>query len=214
LPARGDSAQGDWDAGNKAIATPDLRGRSPVGLDTMGTAAANRLTGIAFAGGSAAVVGGFGGFSTIALAETHIPSHTHTGGGTTSGDSNNHTHSGQTAGFNANHQHLIDGWTDAGGGTHEHTYDRTDGSGPKWIQGGASSARESVAHSTYGGGAHQHHMSFWSGWANTDHSHAFTTGGVSEVHTHSYSFTTTAYGGSAAHENVPPFYLVTWYLKL
>lgn len=40
---RGASAAADW-AANKTITLPDLRGRVPVGLDTMGAAAAGRLT--------------------------------------------------------------------------------------------------------------------------------------------------------------------------
>lgn len=75
---RGGSAAADW-AANKAIATPDLRGRSPFGLDDMGNASASRLTGGTFAVGDGTTAGSHGGAATHTLSETQLPAHTHTG---------------------------------------------------------------------------------------------------------------------------------------
>lgn len=106
--------------------------------------------------------------------------HTHTGGGTTSADSNDHTHtfSGTTAAMNQNaaHSHSVNQisyWT------------TNSGSG---VGGGGAFG---VAGTT----------SITVNPTNTDHAHAYsgTTSGVNAGHNHSYSFTTN--GGSADNAN-------------
>lgn len=75
---RGANALDDWNA-NKAIATPDLRGRGVFGVDTMGAAApAGRLT-------TASVVlpndvGLTGGVETVTLTAAQLPVHAHSVG--------------------------------------------------------------------------------------------------------------------------------------
>ena len=65
---RGASAAADF-AANKTIALPDLRGRAPFGLDSMGSTDSTRI-GVDTAGGSA-------GASTYVIAEASLPAHTH-----------------------------------------------------------------------------------------------------------------------------------------
>ena len=64
---RGASAAADW-AGNKSIATPDLRGRAVAGRDNLNGAARNLVTAAA-----ADTMGGVTGTETVTLAETHLP---------------------------------------------------------------------------------------------------------------------------------------------
>lgn len=75
LSTRGASAAVDF-AANKAIATPDKRGRASVGKDNLGGTAANRLT----TGGSGidgTVIGSGGGLQIVTLTQTEMPVHTH-----------------------------------------------------------------------------------------------------------------------------------------
>lgn len=51
---------------------PDLRGRSPLGLDNLGGTSANRVLAVA-----ADSLGGAGGAEDVVLAESQIPSHSH-----------------------------------------------------------------------------------------------------------------------------------------
>jgi microcystin-dependent protein len=97
---RGNSSAADW-AALKTISTPDLRGRSPMGVDRMGnsSAAAGRLT-FTFVTQPDSL-GWFIGSQSATLTTAQLPSHTHSfsGSGTTSGQSADHTHNpvpGQT----------------------------------------------------------------------------------------------------------------------
>lgn len=65
---RGGTAAADW-AANKKIATPDMRGRAPFGLDDMANSAAGRIS------GGTSVVGG--GSATTTLVTGNLPAHTH-----------------------------------------------------------------------------------------------------------------------------------------
>ena len=85
---RGASAAADFSA-NKTITLPDLRGRAPVGLDTMGNSAGSNFTGITFDLGSATVPGSKAGANTKTLALENLPSHTHTG---TTSSNGSHAH--------------------------------------------------------------------------------------------------------------------------
>jgi microcystin-dependent protein len=81
LGGRGGSAAADW-AANKQITLPDYRGRTMVGLDTMGNIAANVLaevTDLSWSGGEAKHL----------LTTSELPSHSHTGNTNTDGA---HTH--------------------------------------------------------------------------------------------------------------------------
>jgi len=81
LPTRGANATDDWAAG-KAIALPDLRGRSLYGLDmvggTTGSAASDRLLGVSFpGGGSEDYTGSRLGLALRTLTAAQMPAHTH-----------------------------------------------------------------------------------------------------------------------------------------
>ena len=80
---RGASASADW-AANKVIATLDMRGRGPFGLDDMGNTAAGVI-----ASGTSAASGG--GAETVTLAQANLPNVTLSISGTTS-TNGAHTH--------------------------------------------------------------------------------------------------------------------------
>jgi microcystin-dependent protein len=77
---------------NTTFTLPDMRGRCPIGVGT-----GNSLT--------ARTLGSNVGAETATLAETNLPSHTHTA--TVGTQSANHTHTGTSGGVSANHTH---GW--------------------------------------------------------------------------------------------------------
>jgi len=93
---RGASAAADW-AANKPIGTPDKRGRSPIGLDTMGNSAANRFTSVPFTLGDASTAGSLGGESSHIITVDEMPQHNH--GGLTGGQTADHTHTVASATF-------------------------------------------------------------------------------------------------------------------
>lgn len=79
LTTRGASPDADF-AANKALATPDMRGRGVIGCDTMGGAVTSRLSGVPFSIGNATLPGSFCGenFHTLTVAE--LANHFHTAG--------------------------------------------------------------------------------------------------------------------------------------
>jgi len=103
LPSKGTGAQADWDAGNKTLVLPDLRGRSLAGVDGMGNIVgnANRLTAQWWGGGNPGgtggpgtpsnVVGNAGGTEDYTLFDQNVPQHKHSG--TTDNEQTKHTHS-------------------------------------------------------------------------------------------------------------------------
>jgi len=231
LPSRGSTAQGDWDGG-KAIRTPDLMGRFPVGMDAMGAAAKNRLAGITFAAGDQLKVGSYGGavpIKTLTLAEMPTHNHgitdaTHSHSGTTSGHSNDHVHyvTGLTDVDDRDHTHYISGYTDVQG-QHTHTYSRYSESGSKTHQGGASFARENVDYNTGANGAHQHTINFWSGGRSTGHHHGFSawSGGTNQDHTHviwtdarASNITVNNAGSGTAWQLMAPYIQLCFHIKL
>lgn len=95
---RGASAAADW-AANKRIATPDLRGKAPFGLDDMGNSAAGIITG-------GTTPGAAGGDQNQTLATGNLPAHTHGVGTLATASAGSHTHTvsrrnGTGAGFDA-----------------------------------------------------------------------------------------------------------------
>lgn len=69
--ARGTSATADWFL-NRYLPLPDLRGRVPVGPDSLGGSAANRIT-----GAWADSIGGNAGEENHTLTQAELPAHTH-----------------------------------------------------------------------------------------------------------------------------------------
>lgn len=133
---RGASAAADF-AAHKTIALPDMRGRSPFGLDDMGNSAASRL-GSVISGQT--TNGSSGGSETVTLAASHIPAHTHGFSGTTSSNGA-HTHTplgggnfqvstasgGGIAGGGTNNSTPVA--TTSSDGAHTHTYSGTTDNG-------------------------------------------------------------------------------------
>jgi microcystin-dependent protein len=74
---RGANAAADF-AANKTLTLPDLRGRAPFGLDTMGVLPAGRFNAVVpFPVGSATTPGSVAGANHVTLDSTMIPTHTH-----------------------------------------------------------------------------------------------------------------------------------------
>lgn len=194
-----------WALCDGASGRPDLRNRFIVGA------------------GSGYAVGATGGADTVTLTADNMPSHTHSisGSGTTSGQSNDHSHSGTTGSENQNHTHGVSGTT-GGGGAHSHSM--PDGG---WGQagqdnGGITGASgpnqygQRGAQGTNGVGDHTHFFSVNSGGISNNHQHGFSTGGVSANHTHTWSFSGTsgATGSGTAHENRPPYFALAYIIKV
>ena len=267
---RGLTAAADW-AANKQLTLPDMRCRTPFGIDGMGGSATGRLTGATFTFGNAGQLGAYGGESVHVMVTAELPSHTHTG---TTSTQAAHTHTGTTAVSGAaavnavtdaqgSHQHggstaaagshTHGGATDTqgahshGGATgtdspdHAHGYTAPGGAvgvgpgnAPYSVSGppagsttGGATARH--AHGISADGNHAHNLSIngvgdhvhgitWDG----SHQHNVTVSLIAHQHTfvtdpaaaHAHSFTSDATGGGAAHNTMPPFMLVTFYLVL
>ena len=89
---RGGSAASDW-AANKTIALPDARSRTLVALGTMGNTAAGIIdASLLDDSATADTLGAKGGADDVTLTSTQIPSHSHTGSGTTGTESAGHVH--------------------------------------------------------------------------------------------------------------------------
>ena len=204
---------------------PDLRDRFIVGA------------------GSTYAIGATGGSNTVTLDTTQIPSHTHTGSGTSGSTDLSHTHtgSGNTGNNSVDHSHTGSGTTSAVSNDHSHS-GTTAGVGDHahgytTIISGASDAGGDVfgqqlgAATTAGAGAHSHSFSTGGQSANHTHTYSFTTSGqntahthafsfttdgasVSMAHTHSFSFTTAGTGGGGAHENRPPYFALAYIIKV
>ncbi len=183
---RGANAASDWAAG-KTIALPDFRGRGRFSLDDMGATAAGRLTGGLFTFGNATTLGSYGGEASHVQTLAELASHDHAATGTML-SAGTHNHTGTTNG--------------AGAHLHEIPYRalniyRTDG--------GITQAVTSV-------GAADPNFTGYTSTAN-DHTHLFTTASAGG-HTHAMTVSVSARGSSAAMNWLPPFVLVSTYLKL
>jgi microcystin-dependent protein len=226
---RGANAAADF-AANKTITLPDLRFRAPIGADDMGNSAAGRTTDGLFATGNGTTVGSYGGLAGHTLLTAEMTTHTHTG---TISSSGAHTHSGTTGNQSANHTHSFTpagtiaittqptvSITDPG---HQHTYNTAAsktangavGASQWWF--GADSSTLSGAQFTGITAALANGTYTFSGTPGTtgqtsqDHNHTFS---ISSSGAHTHTFTTDTRGGSGAHNNMSPFAVVTWYLRL
>ena len=133
--------------------------------------------------------GSEGGAARVTLTTNEMPSHNH--GGATGTVSNDHTHSGVTS-VTGNHVHYTTNnsnvWGGGAGGQQGYLSNNSDATIKK-----STLADNRRNESTDAG----------------DHSHSFTTGGISANHTHSVSFQ----GGGAAHENRMPYLVVHFWQR-
>lgn len=155
IGGRGPTALVDWNA-NKAITLPDFNGRTPFGIDGMGSTPTGRLAGALFGTGSATVLGSTGGESGHTLLTAELPSHTHTA---TTQAAGSHQHTGTTA----NSPYIaVNQVTDVQG---YHSHGGQTGAAGAYTPGGTTDAQGTHSHGGQTGGP------------SNDHSHAYNVPG-------------------------------------
>lgn len=192
--ARGASAAADY-AANRAIATPDMRGRGFFGADNMGGAlTAGRIT-AAGSGISGTAIGAAGGVEVVELTGNQNGQHAHAAS-TASAGAHVHTATSEDAGL---HTH---GGTTNTTGSHVHGLQCSPGdSGFGEALGTDGPYTGSPNLSTVAAGDHQHTLSLNS--AGT-HNHAVTTDSAG-AHVHDVTVQNSGLG--AAHQNMPPAFI-------
>lgn len=199
---RGASAADDWSA-NKTIALPDLRGRTPFGLDTMGNTAAGRFTGITFASGNATTLGSYGGASTATIAQANLPA---VSVSVTIDNAGSHEHAGSVSDSIGAHLHT--GSVTGFAGDHIHDYSVV-AVGVYALEAGATAQTFTTATiSTGTAGNHQHTLSLASDGTHQHNLDIALDGG------HIHTANTAALGSGTALATIPGFVLGTWYVVL
>jgi microcystin-dependent protein len=205
-----------WLLCNGSSGTPDLRDRFVVGA------------------GTTYAVGATGGATSVTLATTNLPSHTHSisATGTTSTESQGHTHtfSGTTSGQSATHSHSAS----VSDPTHEHFAFAGTNTGNEF---NLDSSNYAANRGSFGGdfsygigsnggpvsnigrtNAVGTGISVSNGDASVDHNHTYsgTTSNISVNHTHSVTVTGTsgATGSATAFGTLPPYYALAYIMKV
>ena len=194
-----------WVLCNGSNSTPDLRNRFVVGA------------------GDTFSVGATGGATSITIAETNLPSHSHsfsanaTSGATTA----NHTHgSGNyAAASDGSHTHSLSGNT-SNTGNHTHQQNKTEnylGQGP--FNGTGRQRHGSTGNTvvdTDSNGAHSHSLS-GNAASGGSHTHSLSgdsaSGGASPTHSVSVSGNTGNAGSGNAIGTLPPYYALCYIMK-
>jgi microcystin-dependent protein len=162
LSTRGASAAADF-AANKALATPDRRGRGLIGADNMGGAtAANRIT-TAGCGIDGSVLGASGGAQNVALSGANNGAHVHTASTASSGS---HFHTGTTNGV-GDHAHTVAYRSGVEGSATGTSYSTGSGIANTFNTGNAGA--HSHAFTTASDGAHTHAVTVDSAGSGTAH---------------------------------------------
>lgn len=175
---------------------------------------------------------------TLTAEQSGVAGHTHPG--SSSSDLTDHTHSGTTGYMTGNNTHKHTAWsgyesanhlhyTEMAGGSHGHGQayqqnflDQVDSAGT----GAWTTTQNPYTGATSTDGQHGH--AGWSGIENTphvhgvdmdtadiNHGHGFTTGGRSAFHQHTITVNTATPAAAAqAHENRPPYYALTYIIKV
>lgn len=201
---RGGSAALDW-AANKPIALPDMRGRGPLGLDTMGNTAASRFTGITFGtgAGNAATLGSYGGSLTSTIAQTNLPAVSIS---VTVNSDGSHDHAGSVS--DAIGAHLHSGSVTSFAGDHVHDYSVISTGGYTLEAGATATTFTTATISTGTSGNHQHSLSLVS---DGNHQHALDIA-LDGAHTHTAA--TANLGSGTALATASGFVLGTWFILL
>jgi microcystin-dependent protein len=174
-----------WALCDGTSGTPDLRDRFVVGA------------------GSTYAVGATGGANTVTLDTTQIPSHTHTGSGSTAVTDLAHTHtgSGTSGSTDLAHTHTGSGNTEDNNVGHTHT-------GTTSTIGDHAHTISNVLRDTFtfselydvsAPGGSRFTTDLTTSNAAGAHSHTFTTDGQSVNHIHAFSFTTAGASTPMAH---------------
>ena len=202
---------------------PDLRGLFVVGAGKNGNTSLAPTT---------RTHGTTGGAESVALATNQLPSHNHTGttdsGGVAhthpvtgnTGDAGGHSHTGTTGNDNADHTHGVSGYvsgTNVGGYRINWLSDADDG-GSGLMMGRSTDGAAYGDHNHYfsatSGGRSAYHQHGFTTGPQSDHSHAVSlTSGAASATNHTHTFTSGNTGSGATHENMPPFYVVTYLIK-
>lgn len=167
--------------------------------------------------------------------------HSHSGTTASGGASHTHGVSGTTGGQSANHSHYLSlnsSEVNQGGYRINWLSDADDG-GSGLMMGrstdGVAYGNHSHTTSGYTGGAnngsgayqdHTHSLSTTSDPTTASHTHTFTTStatdhthtfsatsGAASATSHTHTFTTGSAGGDSAHNNMPPFYALTYLIR-
>lgn len=195
---------------------PNLKGRVIVGRD----AAQTEFDALAETGGA----------KTHTLAESEIPSHLH-GDGTlaTNSQLGAHNHSSGTLGTNSqlgNHQHGVGGYTIGVESNHAHSFTLPATPGGNVTTVAPSPGIGVIASNTngtssgatdVGSSSHTHTFTGTSSDANLAHSHAVNTGNTGDTnlaHSHDVTGNTGNTGGGAAHNNLQPYLVVNYIIKI
>lgn len=193
-------------------------GTDPLFVDMRGAVAAGLDSGRGILSG--ATLGNFLGSQSVVLNASQMPSHTHTGSGTTSAPSNDHSHtgSGTTSGANTDHTHTGSGTTSGQSVNHDHLFNQAANTNASVQSGsgiGVWAGALTLTATTPASVDHSHTYSFTTSGQSINHNHtySFTTGGQSANHTHTYSFTTSSAGSDQPHGNVQPTICLNWIMR-
>ena len=142
--------------------------------------------------GSSYGVGATGGSTSVTLSTGNMPSHNHTGSGTTAGQNAFHSHGGGTGWMNQNWNHSHVQYIG-----HYDDYNFTSG----WGQ------------YPPGDGPNANNNGCVTSGTDTNHTHNFGTGTESAWHVHGFGFTTDGTGSGWAFSIMPPYYALAYIMK-
>lgn len=209
---RGATAAADW-AANKVIATVDMRGRGPCGLDDMGNSAAGVTPAATYTNSTTS--GGIGGASTKVITQGNLPNVNFAVTGATDVD-HQHVVAGPTS-ADTTHTHTFSGTTSGQSQTHTHQYtDRGDTTGSVYASGGGTTPADDTSGTYTTGSASVDHTHTYSGTTSGGSSHAHTISILSDVvgSTLPISGTAASGGSGTAVSILPPVVFGTWFIKL